>query len=252
MKDQRYTTFEHPVESNPLFEAKIQTIVNRKKGKPVSSSENDDDDDDEWDSVDEDEEYLDQDLDDFIDKTVQDNEEEGSQGGSDRKKKKTEDNAADIVAQRDDEKSMKREKKREMDRVYKEITALPPPGCLNPKEIVDSDLYEVLSLTESNALRSIVVSIFTPDHTVRSYCSHRTVTHPFAHTLRLQSRTKTTRRFRRPSRSTIPLSDLTSLTACSSTFNKFLVCGKWTNSHHLLSNAQMNARATLYILGGKR
>jgi len=226
--------FENPVESNPLFEAKIQTIVNRKQGKPASSDE-DDNDDDEWDSVDEDDETSDQDLVDFIDKTVQDSDEEGSQGGSDRKKKKTEDNAVETVTQPADEKSIKREQKREMNRIYKEITSLPPPGCLNPKEIVDSDLYEVLSLTANNALRPIVVSIFAPDHIV---CIPRTVAHPSSctHSNRLRKTTKTTRRFKRPSRNTIPLSDLTSPTACFFIFNKMLICRMSANCHCLLTN----------------
>ncbi|GJJ72989.1 arginyl-tRNA---protein transferase [Entomortierella parvispora] len=154
MKSQRYTAFENPVESDPLFEAKIRTIVSCKKGMPASSGD-DDIDDDEWDSIDED----DQDLADFVDKTVQDSDEEGSQGGTDRKKKKTENSASD-------KKSIER-KQKEMDRIYKETTALPPPGCMNPKEIVDSDLYEVLALTENNAPRPIVVT--------KSYKNHKEV-----------------------------------------------------------------------------
>lgn len=173
LKDQRYSAFEEPVPSDPMFEAKIQTIANQKQGQTNlidhdNDDEDDEDDDDEWDSVDEDdEEGHDLDPDDFIDKTVQDSDEDGSQGGSDRKKKKTEDNAvpesSESFENLADEKataaSLEREKKREMNRIFRATTALPPPGCSDPKKIVDSDLYNVLSLTDRNAVRPLVVSI---------------------------------------------------------------------------------------------
>jgi hypothetical protein len=180
LKDQRYSAFEEPVPSNPMFEAKIQSITKHKQGQTNLSDHDDEDDeeedDDEWDSVDEDdEEGHDLDADDFIDKTVHDSDEDDEQGGGDRKKKKTEDNIVsesngsfeELAGQKAMAASLEREKKREMNRVFNATTALPPPGCSDPKKIVDSDLYGVLSLTDKHAVRPFVVSI--PTITVRCF-----------------------------------------------------------------------------------
>ncbi|KAG0051072.1 Arginyl-tRNA--protein transferase 1 [Gryganskiella cystojenkinii] len=165
LKDQRYSSFENPSPSDPVFEAKMQTIVNKKQGQPAQNDEgdiddddDDDNDDDDWDSVDEDDEEYDLDPDKFNDNAARDSDDENSQGGNERKKKKTEETAPEEAKGRADEKTLERERKREMNRVYKKTTALPPPGCLDPKTVVDSDLFGVLTLTDKNALRPIVVT----------------------------------------------------------------------------------------------
>ncbi|KAF9909074.1 Arginyl-tRNA--protein transferase 1 [Linnemannia zychae] len=166
LKDQRYSAFEHPAPLDPLFEAKVKTIKDKKKGTSSESSHDDDEDDDDededgWDSVDEDEEF-DLDPDEFNARAVDDSGDELSEGlvegGSDRKKKKlnTEVVSDSAVEEAKAAKAVKKAQQKEMDRVYKEITALPPPGCLDVKDVTQMTLLNVLCLTDKNALRPIV------------------------------------------------------------------------------------------------
>ncbi|KAG0066537.1 Arginyl-tRNA--protein transferase 1 [Linnemannia elongata] len=174
LKDQRYSAFEHPAPLDPLFEAKIQSIIDKKKGAPSKSSNDDEDDDEDedgdddedgWDSVDEEDDEFDLDPDEFNARAVDNSDDEVEdfvEGGSDRKKKKlnTEHEKSGEVDKAEEEvkaaKAAKKARRKQMDRVYKEITALPGPGCLDPKDITQLTLLNVLCLTDKNALSPIV------------------------------------------------------------------------------------------------
>ncbi|KAK3842281.1 MAG: arginine-tRNA-protein transferase [Linnemannia gamsii] len=169
LKDQRYSTFEHPASLDPLFEAKIKTIVDQKKGMSSESShddgdEDDDDDDDEdgWDSVNEEDDEFDLDPDEFNARAVDNSDDELEcfvEGGSDRKKKKLNNKELAVdpaVEEAKAAKAAKKAQRKEMDRVYREITALPPPGCLDTNDVTQLTLLNVLCLTGKNALRPIV------------------------------------------------------------------------------------------------
>ncbi|KAG0281544.1 Arginyl-tRNA--protein transferase 1 [Linnemannia exigua] len=170
LKDQRYSTFEHPAPLHPLFEAKIKTFIDQKKGMPSESSndddndDDDDDDDDGWNSVDEEDDEFDLDPDEFNARAVDnsDDELEGFvEGGNDRKKKKLNNKEMAVdpaVKEAKEAKAAKKAQRKEMDRVYREITALPPPGCLDTKDITQLTLLNVLCLTSTNALRPIVAT----------------------------------------------------------------------------------------------
>ncbi|KAG0298265.1 Arginyl-tRNA--protein transferase 1 [Linnemannia gamsii] len=166
LKDQRYSTFEHPAPMDLLFEAKIKSIIGKKQGASSESSHDDDDDDDNgedgWASVDEEDDEFDLDPDEFDAQAVDDSDDEVEklvEGGSNRKKKKlnTEHDKSGQVGRADEEaKAAKKAQRKEMDRVYKEITSLPPPGCLDTKDITPTKLLNVLCLTDKNALRPVV------------------------------------------------------------------------------------------------
>ncbi|KAF9131764.1 Arginyl-tRNA--protein transferase 1 [Mortierella sp. 14UC] len=169
LKDQRYSTFEHPAPLDPLFEAKIKTIIDKKKGSSSESShddddedEDDEDDEDGWDSVDEEDDEFDLDPDEFNARAVDDSDDELEEGfvegGNDRKKKKlnTEVVSDPAVEEAKAAKAAKKARRKEMNRVFKEITALPPPGCLDKKDVTQMTLLDVLCLTDKNALRPIV------------------------------------------------------------------------------------------------
>lgn len=162
-----------------MFEAKIQSIIDKKKGAPSKSSNDDDDDDEDedgdddedgWDSVDEEDDEFDLDPDEFNARAVDNSDDEVEdfvEGGSDRKKKKlnTEHEKSGEIDKAEEEvkaaKAAKKARRKQMDRVYKEITALPGPGCLDPKDVTQLTLLNVLCLTDKNALRPIVVSHFS-------------------------------------------------------------------------------------------
>ncbi|KAF9147361.1 Arginyl-tRNA--protein transferase 1 [Linnemannia schmuckeri] len=173
LKDQRYSAFEHPTPLDPLFEAKIKSIIDKKQGASSESSHDDDDDDDEdgddgeggWGSVDEEDDEFDLDPDEFNARAVDDSDgevEDFVEGGSDRKKKKLNiehEKGGQVDKAKEEAKAAKAAKKarrKEMDRVFKEVTALPPPGCLTTKDVTQLTLLNVLCLTDKNALRPIV------------------------------------------------------------------------------------------------
>jgi hypothetical protein len=159
-----------------LFEAKIKTIANKKShassGSSHDDSEEDEDDDDAedgWGSVDEEDDEFDLDPDEFNARAVDDSGDEPEEGfverGNDRKKKKlntgaVSDPAAEEVKAAEAAKTAKKAHRKEMDRVFKKITALPPPGCLDKKNVTQTTLLNVLCLTDKNVLRPVVVSHF--------------------------------------------------------------------------------------------
>ncbi|KAG0205447.1 Arginyl-tRNA--protein transferase 1 [Mortierella sp. GBA30] len=175
IKDQRYSTFENPSAMDQLFEAKIRTIMDRKKGSSYvddsdDGDDNDNDDDDNWDSVEENDEQ-DLDPDEFNDRAMKSTDEEYDDcilEGNDRKKKRLNNDRnesqsqseadAREAAEKAAEKAAKKASKQEMERVYREITSKPPPGCLNAKELTIMDLTGVLSLTGNHTLRPVVVT----------------------------------------------------------------------------------------------
>ncbi|KAF9186190.1 Arginyl-tRNA--protein transferase 1 [Haplosporangium sp. Z 767] len=163
LKEQRYSCFENPVPVNPLFEEKIRAIINNKKGDPPMTTNDDEDED--WDSVDDDdddEEYS-LDSDELEDKDLETlNDEGGDNGksgdGKGRKKTKLNhedrlDNKTAAVAA-----AKEKERRREIERVYNQTTAMTPPGCMNPNEVTMMDLTGVLCLTSQNVLRPIIVT----------------------------------------------------------------------------------------------
>ncbi|KAG0220196.1 Arginyl-tRNA--protein transferase 1 [Mortierella sp. NVP41] len=163
IKDQRYSTFENPTPLNPLFEAKIQTIIDKKKGslEAIQDDVDDDDEDDEdgWDSVDEDDDEFDLDPDEFNARAVDNSDDELTglaDGESERKKKKLNKEEDAAAKEAKAAKAVKKARQKEMDKVYREITALPPPGCLDTKDVTQITLVNVLCLTDKNALRPIV------------------------------------------------------------------------------------------------
>lgn len=161
-----------------MFEAKIQSIIDKKKGASSSKSSGDDDSDDDedddgdddedgWDSMDEEDDEVDLDPDEFNARAVDNSDDEVEdivEGGSDRKKKKlnTEHEKGGEVDKAEKEakaaKAAKKARRKEMDRIYKEITAQPAPGCLDTKDVTQLTLLNVLCLTDKNALRPVVVS----------------------------------------------------------------------------------------------
>ncbi|KAF9102755.1 Arginyl-tRNA--protein transferase 1 [Mortierella sp. AM989] len=147
---QRYSAFENPVPMNPLFEEKMKMIHKSKRGQPENDdSEDYEDDIDDWQSVDEDDDDDgDDDGGDEIDGPESDNEQENSN----RRKKKR-------LNETSEEKAAKKKKEEEMDRVYHETLALPPPGCRNPVDLTDEDLSAVYSLINKE-LQSIAASFF--------------------------------------------------------------------------------------------
>lgn len=117
--------------------------------------------------MDEEDDEFDLDPDEFNARAVDNSDEEGEdfvEGGSDRKKKKlkTEQEKNGQVGKEEEEakaaKAAKKARRKEMDRIYKEITSMPAPGCLDTKDVTPMSLLNVLCLTDKNALRPIVVS----------------------------------------------------------------------------------------------
>ncbi|KAF9957002.1 Arginyl-tRNA--protein transferase 1 [Mortierella alpina] len=165
LKEQRYSSFETPTTMDPLFEAKMQTIIGKKKGALVAEDtdeDEDDDDDDEWASVEEEEERDDDehdlDPDEFNNRALQDL--DGSSGddlreGSERKKKKL-DSESEAASAKSLQATTEKERKKEMERVYREVTSKASPGCLDPKKLTIMDLTGVLSLSGKNTLRPVV------------------------------------------------------------------------------------------------
>ncbi|ORZ12027.1 arginine-tRNA-protein transferase [Lobosporangium transversale] len=202
--EQRYTSFEHPTAMNPLFEAKVKTIIEKKKGSPSSDSSEDEDevendsdgtDADEWESVDEDgeDEYEDSGSDGINNKAPRDsnNESESGKGtGNERKKKRLSKLTTGIEAETESsiEKSASeateketavaaKKQSREMKRVFRETIKQPPPGCLDPKDLTQYDLAGVLCLTNSNTLRPVLMTDMYRNHkdiqkTVAEYVSY--------------------------------------------------------------------------------
>ncbi|KAG0369224.1 arginine-tRNA-protein transferase [Gamsiella multidivaricata] len=183
LKDQRYSAFENPTTTDPLFEAMIQSIVNKKKGSITTSYDSDDDDDsDDWEdteddegdkngsleSADEEDEEADLDPDEFDDKALESSDNEhtadDSRDESERKRTRltahTEENtaeAADAEAA-SEAKAARRKKKSQIKKAFRTTTSLPPPGCLDPAKITEADLIGVLCLTSKTVLRPVVLT----------------------------------------------------------------------------------------------
>jgi hypothetical protein len=113
---------------DPLFEAKIQSIANRQGYIDASDS------DSEMETEEEDNDAQGQDV--------------------------CDSNEASPVKERK-KSSREKAKRSEIDRVFRETTALPPVGCLDPKDITESDLISVLSMSHQK-LRPVVVSDLHP------------------------------------------------------------------------------------------
>ncbi|KAG0244006.1 Arginyl-tRNA--protein transferase 1 [Mortierella sp. GBA43] len=131
--DNRFSCFENPTPVNPLFEAKVRSIMDTKDGESESDS---------WETDEDDEE-------------VQDNSNDEEQGGSEPKKLKldVDQDVSDVSSKGKREKA----RKREMDSVFLETTVLPPIGCLDPEKITEYDLTGVLCLIQQ-ALRPVVAT----------------------------------------------------------------------------------------------
>ncbi|KAF9928058.1 Arginyl-tRNA--protein transferase 1 [Linnemannia zychae] len=171
MKDQRYSTFEHPKPMDPLFEAKIKSITDKKQGSSSSRDRNDsdddsdDDDDDGWASVDEEGDEFDLDPDEFCARAIDNSDddlEDSREGESDRKKKKL-NTEQDADKQTEDKtkaaaKAEKAARRKAMDKIYSEITAMPSPGCLDMKKVTLSMLMNVLCLTDKHVLCPVVTT----------------------------------------------------------------------------------------------
>ncbi|KAK3812288.1 MAG: arginine-tRNA-protein transferase [Benniella sp.] len=129
IQEKRFTCFENPVPMDPLFEAKIQSIANKKQG------------------------YIDtSDCDSEMETEEEDNDGQGQDMGDS--------NEASPVRERK-KASREKAKRSEIDRVFRETTALPPVGCLDPKDVTESDLISVLSMSQQK-LRPVVVSDHPP------------------------------------------------------------------------------------------
>ncbi|KAF9960777.1 Arginyl-tRNA--protein transferase 1 [Mortierella alpina] len=169
LKEQRYSSFEFPTTMDPLFEAKMQTIIDKKKGALVHDTDEDDedeDDDDGWASVEEEEDNDDEhdlDPDEFNDRALQSPDHSAGddvQEGSERKKKKLgeeSEGGKPASSEKSTKGTAEKARKKEMDRVYREVTLTPPPGCLDPNGLTIMDLSGVLSLSGKNTLRPVVM-----------------------------------------------------------------------------------------------
>jgi len=168
LKEQRYSCFETPTTVDPLFEAKMQTIIDKKKGALAAQDTDQDDEDDEdddgddgWASVaEEDDDEHDLDPDEFNNRALQnldDSAGDDPREGSERKKKKL-DIESEAASAKSLQETTEKARKKKMERVYREITSMPPPGCLDPKKLTIMDLSGVLSLSGKNTLRPVVVS----------------------------------------------------------------------------------------------
>ncbi|KAG0345470.1 Arginyl-tRNA--protein transferase 1 [Podila humilis] len=146
---QRYSCFVNPVQPNALFEAKIQSIIEKKKGMGIDgdndSNEDDDEEDDEWASVDDSgaeegqKHHLDPDQ--FNENALKGN-------------RLVDENEDDVKTEENDAsaEAAEKEKKKKMKRIFEEVTALPPPGCGDPNKVKQDDLENVLCLTGKNTL----------------------------------------------------------------------------------------------------
>ncbi|KAG0302833.1 Arginyl-tRNA--protein transferase 1 [Dissophora globulifera] len=171
LKDKRYSAFEHPTAMNPLLEAKIQSIIDKKKGSSSKSdSDNSENDDDDWESMDEvdddddDEDDKDLDPDAFDDNAIDNSGDEAktdSQGGGNRKKTKLDLESSESSTVKAAE---ERAHRRAMSEAFRQTTRLPPPGCLDPQDVAMSDLVAVLCLSGKNELRPVVVTDMYRNH----------------------------------------------------------------------------------------
>lgn len=138
---------------DPLFEAKIQSIINVKQRTKQLEGE-DDSDSEAWES---DDDEPDVDANEF-DEKLQNLDGKETDGTEPKKiKLDVDQESPEAVAKAATAAEMEKARKREMDRVFSETTALPPVGCLDPKEVTQSDLIGVLALV-GQTLRPIVVS----------------------------------------------------------------------------------------------
>ncbi|KAF9357660.1 Arginyl-tRNA--protein transferase 1 [Mortierella sp. AD094] len=146
IKDQRYSAFENPAPMNPLFEAKMKSIIDHKRGQPANNDDSEDyeDDIDDWESVDE-EDDEDEDGDDNS------NDEEEREGQGKRKKKRL-DTPSEDHEEKTAEAQAERQKKKDIEKAFLETLALPPPGCLDPKDITNEDVQSIFCLVKRQLL----------------------------------------------------------------------------------------------------
>ncbi|KAF9572242.1 Arginyl-tRNA--protein transferase 1 [Mortierella alpina] len=167
LKKQRYSCFERPTIMDPIFEAKMQTIINRKKGELAAQDTDEDENEDEdggWESVEGEEEEGDDDEhdldpDEFNNRSLQsldDSSVNEHREGSERKKTKLDSENA-CASDKSTREMTEKARKKEMDRLYREVTSTAPPGCLDPKELTIMDMSGVLCLSGKNTLRPVVV-----------------------------------------------------------------------------------------------
>ncbi|KAF9315504.1 Arginyl-tRNA--protein transferase 1 [Podila horticola] len=165
--EQRYSCFENPSPLDPLFEAKIQSIIRKKKGMADSDDDIDEDDDDDgWSSVDNDNEDGEEhnlDPDEFNEKPLKgdllaDENSDEVKASESKEIKETEEATAA---------ASEKEKRRRMDKVFKEICQLPPPGCLDATQVSADDLENVYCLSGQSTLIPITSAV--------SYKSHKEV-----------------------------------------------------------------------------
>ncbi|KAG0077816.1 Arginyl-tRNA--protein transferase 1 [Podila epicladia] len=150
--EQRYSCFENPAPLDPLFEAKVQSIIRKKKGMADSDDDIDEDnDDDGWSSVDDDDEDGEEqnlDPDQFNEKALKgdlladENVDEAKASETKGSKGTKEVSAADS----------EKDKKRKMDKIFKEICRLPPPGCQDATQVTADDLENVFCLSGQSTL----------------------------------------------------------------------------------------------------
>ncbi|KAG0013412.1 Arginyl-tRNA--protein transferase 1 [Entomortierella chlamydospora] len=152
IKDQRYSAFENPSTMNPLFEAKMKSIINHKRGQPENDYDSEDYEDDieDWESVDEEDEE-DENSDDNSDKEEEEGGEgEGSEDQGKRKKKRLD--TTDEERRKKAAEAAERQRKKEIEKAFVETLALPPPGCLNTKDITDEDVKSILCLVRQRVV----------------------------------------------------------------------------------------------------
>lgn len=185
-----------------------------------SDDDIDEDDDDSWASVDEDdgdgEEQLDPDQ--FNENALKGDtpaDENVNEAKASAKEGKEEKEKVAVVSEK--------EKKRKMNKVFKEISQLPPPGCLDAAQVTADDLENVFCLSGQTTLIPITVRAEAFLFISNSFLFAETI---FLTKLknscdnRALFRSKTTNRFARKWAATLPWSVKTWPTPCCSTFVK--------------------------------
>ncbi|KAG0016564.1 Arginyl-tRNA--protein transferase 1 [Podila clonocystis] len=157
--EQRYSCFENPAPLDPLFEAKVQSISRKKKGMADSDDDIDEDDEDDgWSSLDdenEDGEEQNLDPDQFNENALKGDLLADENVDEVRASKSRESKETDEVSAAASEK----DKRRKMDKVFKEISQLPPPGCLDATQVSADDLENVFCLSGQSTLIPITSAV---------------------------------------------------------------------------------------------
>ncbi|KAF9430488.1 Arginyl-tRNA--protein transferase 1 [Podila epigama] len=177
---QRYSTFTNPCSMDPLFEAKIQAIINKKKGTKADgndsndTNDDDEDNDDGWTSVDDDDDDNDDvatkgqgqelDPDQFNAKALKGDLLPEESAGQSLDSAAREQAATDGEDVRPD---TEKEKKRMMNKVFKDVSQQPPPGCLDATTVMADDLENVYCMSGQSTL--------VPVTTAPSYKNYKSV-----------------------------------------------------------------------------